>query len=148
MVNNCMDAYRTAFYEVVKDTQYKTGLELPEQLEAYVVMLLAYNMDRPNFLPEDSFAEAYLRLQRPADMTAKELGDTCLFVSGVFPTYGTRRGMKRSYYQEIGIGSYAMVAEVMNRDLFSQLAAHFHFLSDFIDLVTHSPKGVQSNLFR
>lgn len=132
------DEYRSAFYDVVKETQAKTGFDLPEQLEAYVVMLLAYNIDRPNFLPEDSFAEAYLRLQRPADMTAKELGDTCLFVSGVFPTYGNRRGLKRSYFQNIGVVSYEMVAEVMHRDLFTQLAHHFHFLSDFIDEATHS----------
>src|SRR5210317_2490477 len=113
------DAYRVAFYDVVKETQAKTGYDLPENLEAYVVMLLAHNIDRPDFLPEDSFAQAYLKLSRPADLSAKELGDTCLFVTGVFPTYGRKHGINRRYYQDIGIGSYEMVAEVMHRDLFS-----------------------------
>lgn len=140
------DAYRTAFFDVVKETQAKTGYELPEQLEAYIVMLLAHFVDRPDYLPEKSFAEAYLKLKRPADMTAKELGDTCLFVTGVFPTYGSKHGIKRQYYQEIGRGSYEMVAEVMHPDLFKQLAAHFIFLSDFIDVVTHSPKHLPINI--
>lgn len=142
------DAYRSAFFDVVKETQARSGYELPEQLEAYVVMLLAHYLDRPDYLPNDSFAETYLRLQRPADLTAKELGDTCLFITGVFPTYGSKHGIKRRYYQDIGRGSYEMVAEVMHPQLFLELSNHFVFLSDFIEAVTHSSKSVKNNLFR
>lgn len=142
------DAYVDAFRGVVKETVYTTGYEMPEPIEAYVVMLLANNLDRPDFLPEHSFAEAYLKLRRPADYSAKELGDSCLFVSGVFPTYGARHGINRSYYQDIGITSYDMVAETMNGELFRQLSVHFCFLSDFIGEVTHSSKGELNNLFR
>jgi hypothetical protein len=142
------DAYRTAFFDIVKETQAKTGYDLPEHLEAYVVMLLAHFVERPDYLPESSFAEAYLRLARPAGLSAKELGDTCLFVTGVFPSYGSKHGLKRTYYQKIGIGSYEMVAEVMHPDLFTQLATHFEFLSDFIDSATHSSTSVRNNLFR
>ena len=142
------DAYRLAFYDVIKETQAETGYELPEHLEAYVVMLLAHHVDRTNFLPEKSFAEAYLKLTNPADYSAKELGDTCLFVTGVFPSYGRKHGINRRYYQKIGIGSYEMVAEVMHTDLFSQLAVHFEFLSDFIEISTNSSKHEMNNLFR
>ena len=132
------DAYVDAFRGVVKETSYTEGYELPEPIEAYVVLLLANNMDRPDFLPEHSFAEAYLKLRRPADYSAKELGDACLFVSGVFPRYGARHGINRSYYQDIGITSYDMVAQTLNGELFKQLSVHFYFLSDFIREVTHS----------
>jgi hypothetical protein len=142
------DAYRVAFYDVVKETQTKTGYDLPEDLEAYVVMLLAHFVERPDYLPESSFAEAYLRLKRPAGLTAKELGDTCLFLTGVFPTYGSKHGINRRYYQDIGIGSYELVAEVMHPFLFTQLATHFHFLSDFIEVTINSSKQNHSNLFR
>jgi len=134
------DVYRVAFYDVVKEAQADTGYELPENIEAYVVMLLAHNLDRPDCFPEKSFAEAYFKLKRPADLSAKELGDTCLFVTGVFPTYGQKHGLNRRYFQDIGIGSYEMVAEVMHPDLFTQLATHFHFLSDFIEVTTNSNK--------
>ena len=141
------DAYVDAFRGVVKETVDTQGYELPEPIEAYVVLLLANNMERPDFLPEHSFAEAYLKLRRPADYSAKELGDACLFVSGVFPAYGARHGIKRSYYQDIGMTSYDMVAETLNGELFRQLSVHFYFLSDFIGEVTHSSTGVQNTLF-
>ena len=132
------DAYRVAFYDVVKETQASTGYDLPEHLEAYVVMLLSHFVDKPDYLPEKSFAEAYLKLKRPADMSAKELGDTCLFITGVFPTYGSKHGLNRRYFQDIGAGSYGIVAEVMHTDLFVELSTHFHFLSDFIEITTNS----------
>jgi hypothetical protein len=142
------DAYANVFYDVVKESQGKHGYELPEHIEAYVVMLLAYHIDRPNFLPEKSFAEAYLKLKRPTDYSAKELGDTCLFVTGVFPAYGSKHGLNRRYYQDIGSTSYEMVAEVMNGELFSTLATHFIFVSDFIEVTIHSSKHELNNLFR
>jgi len=141
------DAYVNAFHGVVKETQATTGLELPENLEAYIVMLLASNMDKPNFLPERSFAEAYLKLRNPANYSAKELGDTCLFVSGVFPTYGKKHGLSKSYYQGIGISSYDMISEVLNGELFSQLAFHFCFLSEFIECAV-LPKQLNSDLIK
>ena len=134
------DAYVDAFRGIVQDTKQDTGLELPESIEAYVVILLAHNMDRPDFLPEHSFAEAYLKLQRAATYSAKELGDACLFVSGAFPSYGSKHGLDKSYYQDIGITSYDMVAETLNGELFSQLSTHFVLISDFIDVTVNLRK--------
>ncbi len=143
MINIYMkDAYTHAFYGIVRETQDTHGYELPEHLESYVVMLLASYVERPNFLPDNSFAESYLNLSKRMD--AKQLGDTCLFVSGVFPTYGKRKGLSKSYYINIGMGSYS----TMYGELFEDLATHFNFLSDFIELSTSSSKRVQNNLFR
>ena len=139
------DAYRTALFDVVKDTSAKRGYELPEPIEAYVVMLLATHVDKPKFLP-DTFAEAFLTIKTSSD--AKELGDTCLFVAGVFPSIGERKGLKRRYYQDIGSTSYGIVAEVQNPELFSTLATHFNFLSEFIEVTVNSSKHSHSNLFR
>lgn len=142
------DVYVNAFLGVVKETQTKTGYDLPVHIEAYVVMLLAQNMDRPNFLPQKSIAEAYLKLRKPANYSAKELGDACLFMSGVFPTYGNKQGLTRKYFQDVGTTSYEMVAEVMNGELFTTLARHFVFVSDFIEITIHSSKHERYNLFR
>jgi hypothetical protein len=142
------DAYVDAFRSVVLETQAETGFELPEPVQAYVVMLLAHNMDRPDFLPEHSFAEAYLKLRRPSGYSAKELGDACLFVSGVFPSYGKKHGLNRAYYQDIGISSYDMVAETLNGELFRTLSVRFVFVSDFIGIVTRSSTNEHYNLFR
>jgi hypothetical protein len=136
------DAYTNAFYGIVRETQDTHGYELPEHLESYVVMLLASYVERPNFLPNNSFAESYLSLNKRMD--AKQLGDTCLFVSGVFPSYGERKGLSKSYYVNIGIGSYS----TMYGELFGELATHFNFLSTFIEHSVSSSKLTQSNLFR
>ena len=139
------DAYTSALYDVVKDSSTKNGYDLPEPIEAYIVMLLASHVDKPDFLPE-TFATAYLTIKTPK--AAKDLGDTCLFVAGVFPTIGERKGLKRRYYQDIGSSSYEMVAEAMNPNLFMPLATHFNFLSDFIEATIHSSKQQNYNLFR
>jgi hypothetical protein len=79
---------------------------------------------------------------------AKNLGDTCLFVAGVFPSIGERHGINRRYYQDIGSTSYEMVAGARHPELFNTLATHFNFLSEFIETTIHSSKDVQSIFFR
>ena len=133
------DAYVSAFYDVVKETQYSTGYELPVELESYVVMLLATHIDKNNFLPKTSFAEYYLRLTERDRYSNKELGDTCLFVRGVFPNRGRRYGLDKSYYSKIGKSCYENAGAVLHPELFGQLALHFDFLGDFIEL-TVTPK--------
>lgn len=139
-----MDAYTNAFYSVVKDSQSQTGFELPEHLEAYIVMLLANHIDKPSFLPEESFAIAYLKLGDAKKLSSKQLGDTCLFVCGVFPTLGLKKGLNKNYYANIGMSSYRN----MHGQIFGDLADHFNFLSQFIEITVSSSKQTHSNLFR
>jgi len=127
------DEYTTAFYSVVKDTQKSTGYELPEDIEAYIVMLLASHIDKVNFLPENPIAIEFLSLKRPATSKAKELGDTCLFITGVFPYYKKKFGLNKRYYSDIGSSSYELTAESFNYELFNTLAKNFDFLGDFIE---------------
>lgn len=128
------DEYTTAFFDIVRETKEAHGYELPDELESYVVLLLAKHIDCPDFLPESSFAEAYLKLERPYTQNAKELGDTCLFVTGVFPSYGHKRGLNIRYYSDIGKSSYSMASEYLNIELFENLSTHFDVLREFIDV--------------
>ena len=139
------DAYTTAFYDVVKETQANSGLELPHHVEAYIVMLLSDFVDRNDIPPDTSFAEQFLTIRNQKQ--AKMLGDTCLFISGAFPKLKAKYGINRRYYQDIGSTSYE-IASTMNEQLFPVLAKHFVFLSEFIEVTVHSSKGVQSILFR
>jgi hypothetical protein len=140
------DEYVDVFRGVVQNTQNSTGYNLPEHVEAYVVMLLADHVEKVDFLPNTSFGETFLKLKD--SRSAKELGDTCLFVSGVFPSYGSKHGINRRYYQDIGSTSYDKASQQMNEELFTTLSIHFVFLSHFIDRSVHSSKHVQSILFR
>jgi hypothetical protein len=125
------DVYQAAFFDVVRETQESTGLTLPNDIECYVVMLLADHLDNSDFLPKKSFAESYLTITKSSN--AKELGDTCLFVSGVFPAYGNT-----DYFIEIGRSSYSRIT-TLNYELFESLSKHFIFLRDFIELSTTNP---------
>ena len=137
------DEYTTAFYDIVKEASETTGYQLPLEIEAYVVMLLADKIDKPNFLPETSFAESLLALKQPYRLSAKELGDTCLFVTGVFPEYG----ISVDYYSNIGKSSYTLIQQGMNIELFSSLATRFDFIREFINL-TVNPKNSPLSLIR
>jgi hypothetical protein len=139
------DAYISAFFDVVKDTQQTHGYDLPHHVEAYIVMLLGDFVDRTDIPPEKTFAEQFLAIQNSKQ--AKQLGDTCLIVSGVFPRLKEKHGLNRRYYQDIGSTSYEMASN-MNIELFPILARHFVFLSSFIELAVSSPKLTHSNLFR
>ena len=137
------DAYYTAFYDVVKDTQSATGYDLPHHIEAYIVMLLTDFVDRNDIPPDSTFTEMFLTIK--SSHQAKVLGDTCLFVSGVFPEYRKRLGIQRRFYQDIGSSSYDL-ASAMNEDLFPILAKHFVFLTKFIE-VTCNKKQVKNLIF-
>lgn len=139
------DAYTTAFYNVVKETQTHSGYNLPHHVEAYIVMLLSSFVDRNDIPPDTTFAEMFLTIQNKRQ--AKELGDTCLFVSGVFPHLKKKHGLNRRYFQDIGSTSYEIASD-MNEQLFPVLAEHFVFLSEFIEITVNSPKLPHSNLFR
>jgi hypothetical protein len=128
------EEYIKAFYGVVRDTSNSRGYELPIELESYVVFLLAEHIDKPDFLPETTFAETFLKLKKPYTQSAKELGDTCLFLTGVFPEYGARKGLDVIYYSNIGKSSYSMAKNYLNLDLFDNLSKHFDFLRHFIDM--------------
>jgi len=129
-----LDAYTDAFFGIVREAQETSGYDLPVHLEHYIVMVLAVHIDKPNWHPENSFAEAYLKIGNRSN--AKELGDTCLFVSGVFPSFGSKKGLPRSYFQNIGKTSYSQITG----ELFTDLSNHFDFLSDFIDISLHTKK--------
>lgn len=134
------DVYQAAFYRVIKETQEYNGVCLPEEIEAYIVMLLAHHVDHVDFLPKKSFAESYLTIK--SSRNAKELGDTCLFVTGVFPEFGNTE-----YYIEIGRSSYSQMTTGLNNELFGSLSTHFVFLKDFIGLSTTKPELPKSHLF-
>jgi len=132
------DEYFVPMNEIVINTQTETGYELPEDVTIYVGALLSSYIDKPNFLPENSFAEAFSKLERKNITQAKELGDTCLFLSGVFPKYGRRYGLNKRYYREIGSSSYDIASMRMSHEVFSLLSTHFDFVADFITLCTHN----------
>lgn len=125
------DHFVRAFHGLVTHTRKTHGFELPTDIEHYVVLLLADHVDRPDWMPDDSFAESYFKIHNSS--SAKELGDECLFLCGVFPEYTRRRGLDLGYYATIGSSSYRRVGNDLRRELFEDLSTHFNTVSTFIN---------------
>ena len=134
------DVYTSTFKDCVSHTSKTHGYTLPEDIEAYVAILLGSFVERTTFLPDKSFAEAYTKLSNRQSSNAKELADVCLFVVGVFPTYGSRYGITKEYYANIGKASYDIASKSLNYNLFSQLCQHFDIVTHIIMLSTTPPK--------
>jgi len=137
------DEYFVPMNELIVHTRTETGYELPEDLEVYVSALLSSFIDKPKFLPERSFAEAYSALNTRDYISAKELGDTCLFLSGVFPKYGKRYGLNKGYYREIGSSSYDIASGILKISVFDLLAKHFDFVSEYIQITTGKRQDIR-----
>ena len=60
------DEYTQAFTRVVQQTVVETGYSIPNDIETYIIALLSDHVEKPNFLPQSSFAEAYLSLGLPS----------------------------------------------------------------------------------
>lgn len=134
------DEYVTAFYNIVSEVKLKVGFALPTHLEVYVVMLLADHVDKSNFLPKKTFAESYLSLNNINKSQAKKLGDTCLFVTGVFPEYNNNRGFSIDYYSAIGKSSYHLALSVSRMNIFESLTQHFDAVRDYISYIMNKKK--------
>lgn len=126
------DEYTAIFRDLIRETTSSTGYTLPSDIEAYIAILLGDFLDKTQFMPDTSFAEAYLQLHKRQYAQAKELADVCLFLSGVFPDYG----IGVDYYSSIGKSSYSKAAWGLNSVLFTTLSNNFDFLREFINLTT------------
>jgi hypothetical protein len=130
------DAYVQAFVELAASARETTGIELPLHIEHYVVCLLAVHVDKSNFLPKHSFAHSLLTIKRSGD--AKTLGDTCLFVTSVFPEYG----VNERYYTDIGVTAYNSI----NTELFQTISIHFETVKTFTRYACRGASAVSTSL--
>lgn len=88
-------------------------------VKVYVSVLLADHVEKTNFFSEP-FGLRYMDLKNCHN--AKELGDNCLVIAGIFPGF---RRMPDRYYIEIGSGSYGMAASVTGSVIFRSLSRDF-----------------------
>ena len=75
------------FYEQIGTAQERAGTELPEEIEAYVVYLLADYARRTGVAGRRSKALAleFLAALAGPRSSLRELGDRALFIAGVVP---------------------------------------------------------------
>tara|TARA_B100001057_G_scaffold411155_1_gene426623 strand:+ start:12408 stop:12833 length:426 start_codon:yes stop_codon:yes gene_type:complete len=125
------DEYVTVFRECLIETSRQEGFTLPEDIEAYVAILLGSFIDEPDFLPSPTFTEAYIK----GTMPSKDLADVCLFVRGVFPKYGDK-----NYLTTIGKSSYDNASKQLRMRMFEDISNNFETVVKVIRISTRPAK--------
>lgn len=116
--------------DIVTDTISAHAWCIPHNVVDYTVEILASRVDRVPFTPEPSWAEVFMQLKTPS--AALEFGDTCFFTRSVFPELLERRGVKSTYFVELGQSSYTMALKHSEIPHVKLLRDHFEFMAEVI----------------
>lgn len=122
------DFYVRESYDLIKRAENQLTVTLPHNIEAYLVHLFAYYMDKPlvNTVPVG------IRLLSATTMPVaarkeilKSVGDECLLINSM--EWGNHRWPSQSYYLDMGQAAYTSRAYVERppEDLFDELASDF-----------------------
>lgn len=115
---------------ILTDTYELHGWSIPEYVIQYETGVLVSKINTPNWRPEPSYAEKYLTIR--TEQEALHLANTCWFTRAVFPELGTRRGIRASYYVDMGTSCYDRVLNRTSIDspTVRAMRDHFEFLAE------------------
>jgi hypothetical protein len=120
------------FRELVQGAMQAQNVETAEEMEFYLVLLLERHLRMPGDLLGRPLALTYLEATygAPAERFErfKRVGDTALFLSGLFTDCLERSLVPPSYYIDLGKLSYQQLAQSgarQLREMFADLALRF-----------------------
>ena len=132
--------YIRASWEIVMECESRSQVFLDEELEAYLVHMMARNFRRRDF-PPDIVCLEFARARSPEDF--RQIGDSCLFVDA----WDIRRArlVGRDYYEKLGQAAYAHAATVSRPvdGLLQRIAREFSMLSRVLRGVKPGTGAVQ-----
>lgn len=128
-------------------------------VEDYVVGVLVANLRMDEvFVKEEQqnlfrpMGIEYLRSfkSRPRLEDIREIGDTCLVLTGVFREFIRKRGVSTSYYIDIGKGSYRYAGHLAQKPInkvFTELERNFEDIAAILYNVSQKimPSGILEN---
>lgn len=128
-----VDSHPTEFFRgLVQEAMQAQGVAPAEETEFYLVQLLAHHLRMRDDLLEKPLALEFLEASQTDGVERfqrlKLVGDTALFLSGLFAECFERTVVQPVYYVELGRLAYRRVADVGSprvRDMFEELAAQF-----------------------
>ena len=116
------------FTRILTDTNELMGWAIPNHVIAYESRIFADRVAQPRWQPEPSYAERYLSIRTPEQ--ALSLANICWFTRSVFPELGNRRGIKESYYVQLGQSCYDRVLRHTESTTVETMRDHFEFLAE------------------
>lgn len=121
--------YIRASWEIVMEGESRSRQYLDEELEAYLVYMVARNFRNRDF-PPDVICLEFNRARTADDF--RQIGDSCLFVDA----WEVRRAklVDDDYYEKLGQAAYAYAATASRpiNDLFHRIAREFSRLSQVL----------------
>ena len=131
------------FFDQVGEAQTRAGANLPREVEAYVVHLLAAFVHKPAVVGRRTgpLALQYLAARAEAGsvraQALREVGDRALFIAGVVPHSLDRTPVDVKYVRSLGSTAYRQVADGRGPlAVFHVLADHFEEAAEVISEAT------------
>jgi glutaredoxin-related protein len=131
------------FKELVSDAIDTQGVEASQMAEFYLTNLLT-DFVQSKSVEDEAFAIRLLKAlsaeRRVQSTSLKEVGDSSLFLTGFFPESLKKSLVSVNYYTDIGIVSYARLADSLSSfsddrtfpQLYDELSGHF---LEFVDVL-------------
>ena len=125
---NNWDFYVKESYELIKRAENELTVNLPHEIEAYLVHLFAHYLDKPLVNTEPLGVKLMSSSMLPASQRKhilKEVGDKCLLINAM--EWGKPRWPSSNYYADLGTTAYMSRAYIMRppEDVFDDLAYEF-----------------------
>ena len=116
---------------LVMEASHHRQIELCDDLESYLVFLLMRFTETPGIIQKiicTELLESANQGKTLKKQTLRDVGDTCLLFSGLFPGLARKRMVKISYYVSLGRTAYLELAEPTNitNNSFSELFSALH----------------------
>ena len=125
---NNWEVYVKESYELIKRAESTLTVNLPHDLEAYLVHLFAHYLDKPNVNTEPLGVKLMSSNMLPTNQRKhilKEVGDECLIINSM--EWGKPKWPSNSYYADLGTTAYMSRAYAGRppEGLFDDLAYEF-----------------------
>lgn len=123
--------------EVVKGAEDRCQVNLPVEIETYLVSLLIRFTQQSELLHQVMATEYLQAMQKKALVRRYALatvGDQCLLLSGLFPGVAAHRQVNVRYFVDLGRSSYAHISSKAT-DIYGALARQFVLLMDVLQAV-------------
>lgn len=134
------------WHDIIHEAEAACTIFLKEEIEAYLVFLLARYVNKPQIVKQiiakefmEGLKHSHHHHQRALAM--QEVGDKCLIFSGLFPQIAEKRLVKISYFVNIGQASYESISH-KSTDLYGMLARQFVPLMDVLQSIRRYTKDM------
>ncbi|MEE3003057.1 MAG: hypothetical protein VX335_01770 [Pseudomonadota bacterium] len=122
---------------LLQEAQLDLGLSLGEEVESYVLFTIIQYIERTN-IGSEALGVAYLQAQlcyANDRLPLKNVADTCLLMSGLYPLNSVRRKVSPDYFANLGVSSYFQLSDLSWRKDTPESSYYGDLAINFYDVI-------------